>query len=379
MLVSCPPIAALIITNSKKNNMKGLNNVGATLSDEESTALVVISRPEGSFLVESSAGEDVADQLDDFNRPRMRRDLILSALQTKAKQSTTKMSNGTSCRFVTPLEPAFDLLAYRCVHSERLVEFVSRAWTQWVELRDGRDPMCFAEGSTETEQGGPPPPLVPANAALPRDAHQQPSANVMGGMGFYCTDTCTPIVSSLVTELRWDAAISRNTNIQKVAILDVDYHCGNGTASIFYEDPSVLVVSLHCDPDVEYPFHSGFASQQGFGEGVGTTLHLPLPPGTTWNEGYQQALTRAMEAIMEFGAHALVVSLGVDTHLDDPVVLRGAGFRLEGTDYWNMGETMASSLTNRIPTVIVQEGGYKMDVVAEAVSNVVLGYALYTN
>jgi acetoin utilization deacetylase AcuC-like enzyme len=172
---------------------------------------------------------------------------------------------------------------------------------------------------------------------------------------------------------------SRTTNIQKVAILDVDYHCGNGTASIFYEDPSVLVVSLHCDPDVEYPFHSGFASQQGFGEGVGTTLHVPLPPGTTWEEGYQQALKRAMEAIKEFGAHALVISLGVDTHLGDPVVLRGAGFRLEGVDYWNMGETMASSLKNRIPTVIIQEGGYKMDVVAEAVSNVVLGYTLYTN
>jgi acetoin utilization deacetylase AcuC-like enzyme len=51
---------------------------------------------------------------------------------------------------------------------------------------------------------------------------------------------------------------SQDTSIQKVAILEVDYHCRNGTASIFYEDPSVLVVSLYCDPDVEYPFHSGF-------------------------------------------------------------------------------------------------------------------------
>ena len=69
--------------------------------------------------------------------------------------------------------------------------------------------------------------------------------------------------------------------------------------------------------------------------------------------------------------------MGVDTHLDDPMVLRGAGFYLEGTDHWDMGETMASSLNHRTPTVIIQEGGYKMDVVAEAVSNVVLGYALY--
>ena len=169
---------------------------------------MVVSRPEGSLLVESCAGEVVADQLDEFNCPRMRRDLILSALQRKANQSTELAKSNGTCRFVMPSEPGFDLLAY--VHSERLVEFVSHAWTQWVELRDGRDPMRFAEDSTSEQAGCPPPPLVPGNAALPRDSHQQPSANVIGGMGYYCcTDTYTPIVCSLVTDLRWDAAIVR--------------------------------------------------------------------------------------------------------------------------------------------------------------------------
>jgi hypothetical protein len=130
------------------------------------------SRPERSLLVESCSEEGVADQLDAFNRPRMRRDLILSALQRKANQSTELAKSNGTCRFVMPSEPGFDLLAY--VHSERLVEFVSHAWTQWVELRDGRDPMRFAEDSTSEQAGCPPPPLVPGNAALPRDSHQQP-------------------------------------------------------------------------------------------------------------------------------------------------------------------------------------------------------------
>lgn len=65
----------------------------------------------------------------------------------------------------------------------------------------------------------------------------------------------------------------------KVAVLDVDYHAGNGTVSIFYCDPSVLTISIHCDPDVEYPFNSGWADQTGAADGLGSTLNIPLPPG----------------------------------------------------------------------------------------------------
>jgi len=157
-------------------------------------------------------------------------------------------------------------------------------------------------------------------------------------------------------------------------LFHVDYHCGNGTASIFYKDPSVLVVSIHCDPDWDYPFHSGFADETGAEEGVGATLHLPLPPGTTWNDGYKQALAMAVDHIVEdFGAEALVVSLGLDTHEGDPCTIRRAGFKLSGDDYWSMGQLIGTNL-GPVPTVFVQEGGYRMDKVGKAAADVVVGF-----
>ena len=151
-----------------------------------------------------------------------------------------------------------------------------------------------------------------------------------------------------------------------------DYHCGNGTASIFYDDPSVLVVSLHCDPDFDYPFHSGFSDQIGLGSGEGTTLHLPMPPKTSWQE-YQESLKVGLERITEFGAEAVVVSLGLDTHEGDPCALPGAGFCLRGLDYLEKGRMIAKYLQG-LPIVIIQEGGYRMDTIGEASTNVVLGY-----
>lgn len=153
-----------------------------------------------------------------------------------------------------------------------------------------------------------------------------------------------------------------------------DYHCGNGTASIFYEDPSVLVVSIHCDPDYDYPFHSGSANQTGAGPGKGTTLHLPLPPKTTYDGEYSKALKQGLDRIKEFGAEAIVFSLGLDTHDGDPCTIRRAGFSLSGTDYRKMGELIGAEL-NYLPVLFIQEGGYRMDKVAEAASLVVLGFS----
>lgn len=86
---------------------------------------------------------------------------------------------------------------------------------------------------------------------------------------------------------------------RRVAILDIDYHCGNGTASIFYSDPTVLIISIHCDPTIEYPWNSGYKDQTGSGEGIGKTVHIPLPAGTAWKE-YKVALSTAMEAVVDF-------------------------------------------------------------------------------
>ena len=75
----------------------------------------------------------------------------------------------------------------------------------------------------------------------------------------------------------------------KVAILDVDYHHGNGTQDIFYERGDVAFASIHADPSTDYPYFWGHADETGEGDGDGATLNLPLPRGTGWN-GYAPAL-----------------------------------------------------------------------------------------
>jgi acetoin utilization deacetylase AcuC-like enzyme len=151
----------------------------------------------------------------------------------------------------------------------------------------------------------------------------------------------------------------------------VDYHCGNGTASIFDDDPNVLVVSLHCHPDYDYPFHSGYGDETGTGPAKGTTLHLPMMPGMEW-PNYKVILERGLAKIRNFGPSVCLISLGLDTHENDPCAVRRAGFKLKTDDYLPMGRTIARNLPG-IPLVVVQEGGYRMDKVGEAAANAVLG------
>ena len=179
----------------------------------------------------------------------------------------------------------------------------------------------------------------------------------------------------------------------RVAILDVDYHCGNGTASIFYDRPDIFVCSIHCDPEIDYPWNSGFADQTGVGEGMGTTLHIPLPKGSAWHDdddddddddnsssgssSYKRALKQAMETISKFEPRALVISLGLDTYAGDAVAVNRGGFQLSGDDYFKMGVYIGKCMMDKnVPCVFVQEGGYKMDVVGDAAADVVGGYAI---
>lgn len=165
----------------------------------------------------------------------------------------------------------------------------------------------------------------------------------------------------------------------RVAVLDVDYHFGNGTASILYADPSVLVASLHADPETEYPFNCGHTHQTGAGAGAGATLCVPLGPNTTWEragaggaESYSAALRRALAAVASHGAEALIVSLGVDTYARDPVHLPGAGVKLEPADFEKLGALIGEGAQG-VPTYLVQEGGYELDVVGFAVRDVLRG------
>jgi acetoin utilization deacetylase AcuC-like enzyme len=152
----------------------------------------------------------------------------------------------------------------------------------------------------------------------------------------------------------------------RVAIVDVDFHHGNGTQQIFYERSDVLFVSLHADPADDYPYFLGFAHESGAGAGEGTTRNYPLPPGTDWDR-YAPALDGALGAVRDHGPDVLVVSLGVDTALED-----ADSFRLVGDDYLRMGAALA---TVGRPTVFVQEGGYCLDVIGRNVVNVLRAFS----
>ncbi|MBN1486935.1 MAG: histone deacetylase family protein [Anaerolineae bacterium] len=136
----------------------------------------------------------------------------------------------------------------------------------------------------------------------------------------------------------------------KVAILDLDYHHGNGTQAIFYADPTVLYCSLHADPAVDYPFYWGQAEEQGTGAGLGYNYNWPLPLGIE-DAQYLACLPAALRVIQDFAPRYLVVSLGLDTAANDPI----GKFKLTTAAFMRMGRMVADL---KIDTVVVQEGGY---------------------
>jgi len=142
----------------------------------------------------------------------------------------------------------------------------------------------------------------------------------------------------------------REQGCQRVAVLDVDYHHGNGTQSIFYERADVLTLSLHGDPRTEYPFYLGHADETGAGPGQGCNLNLPLPAGTATGAWFD-ALDTACVRIEAARSDALVVSLGLDTFAGDPI----STFRLQAEDFVRLG-TRLKRLAR--PTLFVLEGGY---------------------
>ncbi|MBK8012649.1 MAG: histone deacetylase family protein [Deltaproteobacteria bacterium] len=137
----------------------------------------------------------------------------------------------------------------------------------------------------------------------------------------------------------------------KVAILDVDYHHGNGQQQIFYERRDVLTVSLHGDPSFAYPYFSGFSDEVGVGEGEGFNLNIPLPERLT-GRGHLEQVKRALTRIADFGPRFLVVALGLDTARGDPT----GSWSLESEDFDAMGATIGAA---GWPTLVLQEGGYR--------------------
>ena len=158
----------------------------------------------------------------------------------------------------------------------------------------------------------------------------------------------------------------RNDGADRVAILDVDFHHGNGTQDIFYERDDVFFASIHGDPAHEFPYFLGHADETGNGAGDGYNANYPLMPGTTfdrWLEAFDDALAK----ITAFGTDALVVSLGVDTFEADPI----SSFKLTSDDFTTYGRRIGAL---DLPTVYVMEGGYAVEEIGTNTVNVLVGH-----
>ncbi len=159
----------------------------------------------------------------------------------------------------------------------------------------------------------------------------------------------------------------------RVAVVDVDYHHGNGTQDIFYQRSDVLHASIHGDPAEEFPYFLGYADENGDGPGLNANRNLPLPRGsaaTTWFDTLNEALKWAVGGGGTGGPapDALVIPLGLDTYVDDPI----SHFRLESDDYLQLGKRLAAV---GLPTVLVLEGGYATEALGVNTVNVLTSFA----
>ncbi len=216
----------------------------------------------------------------------------------------------------------------------------------WIAARAGA--ACAIDAAHEVSRGA-----VRSAFALSRPPGHHAGAEFFGG---YC----------FLNNAALAAQALRDGGAARVAVLDVDYHHGNGTQAVFYERSDVLTVSIHGDPRTEYPFFLGHTDERGAGAGLGANLNLPLPRGTDFAR-WRAALRCGLEAIRAFGADALVVALGVDTFEGDPI----SGFRLRSSDYAQVGHDIAGAA---LPTVFVFEGGYAVAEVGVNTVNVLEGF-----
>jgi acetoin utilization deacetylase AcuC-like enzyme len=193
----------------------------------------------------------------------------------------------------------------------------------------------------------------PAAFALTRPPGHHAASDLFGG---YC------YLNNVAIAAQWLADKGL-----RPAILDVDYHHGNGTQAIFYARADILFVSIHADPSFAYPHFLGFADERGAGAGENANLNLPLPRKTDW-AGYVPALEAGLARIAAFGPDVLLVSLGLDTFEGDPI----SRFKLKTPDYLRLGAILARF---RKPTLFVFEGGYNLEALAENTCNVLEGFA----
>ncbi len=286
----------------------------------------------------------------------------------------------------------FGLDPVRRVHDAEFVEFLGTAWAEWVAEgnRGEAIPDCWparrmaqrrphgitgrlgyyamagetsiSAGSWEAAQAAADVALTGASLvsrgarsafALCRPPGHHAARDLYGG---YCFLNNAAIAAQYL----------RDQGAARVAVLDVDFHHGNGTQDIFYDRADVLYVSLHGDPADAFPYFSGYTDETGAGEGRGFNFNLPLPRGTQFAP-WREALVAALDRIRDFGADALIVSLGVDTFAQDPISF----FKLQSADFSTYGSLIGAA---GLPTLFVFEGGYAVAEVGINTVNVLTGF-----
>jgi acetoin utilization deacetylase AcuC-like enzyme len=277
------------------------------------------------------------------------------------------------------IEPReFGLDPIYAVHDKGYIDFLASAWIEW-QAGEARDKSV----------------LLPATFALRRQPPKPTS--LLGRAGYYMMDLSACIVEGTFSAALAsaycalsaaevvangepvtfalcrppghhagkdyaggycfvnNAAVAANWLAAKgnVAILDIDYHCGNGTQDIFYERADVLTLSMHADPDFEYPYYAGCAAETGAGLGRGFHKNFPLEKGTD-DARYQSALDAALLLISDFAPAYLVISAGMDIYADDPL----GTIKVTTEGIAEIGKRIAAL---DLPTVVVMEGGYNND------------------
>jgi acetoin utilization deacetylase AcuC-like enzyme len=153
----------------------------------------------------------------------------------------------------------------------------------------------------------------------------------------------------------------------KVAVLDIDFHHGNGTQDIFYHRDDVLTVSIHADPKTHFP-KSGFENEKGAARGLGFNENFVLPDQSSLYE-YEKLLSEAIAKIEPFNPDHVIVAFGTDTYIDDPL----GTFKLETDDYKKIAYAIIQSFKH---ILIIQEGGYHIDAMGVNVTSFLTGISL---
>jgi acetoin utilization deacetylase AcuC-like enzyme len=151
----------------------------------------------------------------------------------------------------------------------------------------------------------------------------------------------------------------------RVAVLDIDFHHGNGTQDIFYARGDVLTISIHGDPSYAYPYFAGFVDERGTGAGEGCNHNFPLPEDVT-DDQYLATLGEALALVRQFAPVALVLSVGLDIAKGDPT----GAWSVTPDGFERIGAAVAAL---DLPTLAVQEGGYDTRVIGRNARALVTG------